>query len=75
MSGKTFYVDQVFLERFRKVVLDNKLDAPEVGKIMKVERKAVYGYLDGMTQPKVAQLIMFCKATKTSANWLLGLED
>lgn len=75
MSNKKFYPDQVFVDRFTQMVKKSGMRVTMIARLMDTERNTIYDYMKGVTQPRVSQLKLICKATKTSVDWLLGLED
>lgn len=75
MSNKKFYPDQVFVDRFTQMVKKSGLQVTMIARLMNTERNTVYDYMNGVTQPRVSQLKLICQTTKTSVDWLLGLED
>ena len=71
--NRKFYADQIFVNRLN-VVLDG-VNITWVASRIGLERKTIYAWKDGSSQPRASQLAKFCRLMNVDAGWLLGLKE
>ena len=75
MPRKRSLINNGYLQRLNDAYLASGFGPTELARLIGMERKIIYCYMNGDTTPDVLTLARLCVALNISADWLLfGIE-
>lgn len=67
-------IDLTFSNRLNQIIIERQIYPSQLANITGISKRAIYGYLQGYSQPTAYTLKRIAVCLKISSDWLLGLK-
>lgn len=61
-----------FQRRLKQCMAEQNINATQLSRRLGVERKTIYSYYNGLSEPTIYTILALCDIFHVSADWLIG---